>query len=212
MEQEVSEDDLLPGPKRVFDASTLRAASIEPSVLPRSDVERFRENCRKANIEPGKPLYMVLSTAYHAAVAAQESARGAARGLTPEGESDLIQRLERQAQASLRESMAKHRIRLGMWTSVAMGVALVACLGLGAAVGYWRGLSEGQGDIQRVSQDLAVAFRYGPESAEAASRLLRDNDVMGLMADCKPFVVDGRRACAGAFWLEPAPVVPPAVK
>jgi hypothetical protein len=181
---------------------------VPTSSLARSDVERFREMCRKASIEPGKPLYMLLSTVHHSVLELRDLVGGAARGLTPEGEADLIQRVERQAQVALRQSMAEHRIRLSRWTSAAVGLGAVLCLVGGTAVGYWYGWSAGQSAVGRVSQEVAVAFSQGTENAEAVARLLRHNDLPSMMRECRRFEVDGRDACAGAWWTEPAPVAP----
>jgi hypothetical protein len=181
---------------------------IPPSALSRSDVEQFREMCRKASIEPGKPLYMLLSTVHHSVLELRDLVGGAARGLTPEGEADLIQRVERQAQVALRQSMAQHRIRLSWWTSAAVGLGAVLCVVAGGAGGYWHGWNEGRVAVGQVSQEIAVAFSQGPESAEAVARLLRYNDLPSMMRECRRFEVDSRDACAGAWWTEPAPVAP----
>ena len=55
--------------------------------------DRFREQLRAAGITPTKPLHAVLTTAFDTALAAQESVKGGARGLTPEGERELIRRV-----------------------------------------------------------------------------------------------------------------------
>ena len=172
----------------------------------------FREGCRKASIEPGKPLYMVLATTYRSVLdlkdALKEFGTGAARGLTKDGENELVQRITRQAEMSMRDSMAKHRVRLNWWTSAAVGVLCVLCVSGGAAAGYWVGRDAGQASVHQVARDVAVAFSNGPDEASAVAQLLRHNDLSQMLAECHPFVADGRKACSGAWWMEPAPAAP----
>jgi len=185
----------------------------------RVGMEAFREGCRNASIEPGKPLYMVLATTYRSVLDLKDEMRafgkGAARGLTPEGEADLIQRIARQAELSMRESVAKHRIRLGLWTSLAAGGALVTALVGGALGGYWFGWTQGRDAVQTAAAEVSVAFSHGKPGALAAAELLRYNDVSQMLKACTGeavFVSNGRKACAGAFWLEPAPAAAAATK
>lgn len=172
----------------------------------------FREGCRKASIEPGKPLYMVLATTYRSVLdlkdALKEFGTGAARGLTKDGETELIQRITRQAEMSMRDSMAKHRVRLNWWTSAAVGVLCVLCVSGGAAAGYWVGREAGQASVHQVARDVAVAFSHGPDEASAVAQLLRHNDLSQMLAECHPFVSDGRKACSGAWWMESSPAAP----
>lgn len=227
-----------------YDAKPLSAASPEPAVrqkkaepsktvkeagaasvdvikvlpdraAPRDEMAVFREGCRKAKIEPDKPLYMALAAPYKSSLELKGMIRElklsigtAARGLTKEGENDLIQRVTRQVELSMRTAAEKHRLRLSVWTSMAVGLVAVACLTAGAAGGYWWGWAEGRDSVQRVAQEVAVAFSHGKDSAEAGAALLRHNDPARVLAGCvgqAVFISQGRKACTAAIWLEPAP-------
>jgi hypothetical protein len=60
----------------------------------------FRQKCRTAGIGDDKPLFLVLETLFDTAAAAKDAVQDGARGLTQEGEADLIKRIARQADAS----------------------------------------------------------------------------------------------------------------
>lgn len=182
---------------------------------PITKMDQFKEACERANIHPDKPIYMVLSTVWRSVQELRGVIGTGARGLTQEGENDLIQRIARQAELSMRDSMAKHRVRLNLWTSLGVGVACVLCLSGGAAAGYWMGWTGGRDSVQQIAADVAVAFAHGKDSAKAAAVLLTNNNPAQMLGKCTGdavFVHNGRKACNGAFWIEPAPAAPIAGK
>ena len=190
-----------PEPEKV---SPERAAPI-------TKMDQFRAACARANIQPDKPIYMLLSTVWRSVQELKDVVGTGARGLTPEGENDLIQRIARQAELSMRDSMTKHRVRLNLWTSMAAGAACVLCLTAGGAAGYWMGWTGGRDSVQEIAQDVAVAFTHGKDGAKAAAVLLTNNNVAQMLGKCTGdavFVHNGRKACNGAFWIEPAPAAP----
>lgn len=190
-----------PEPEKV---SPERAAPI-------TKMDQFKAACERANIHPDKPIYMVLATVWRSVQELKDVIGTGARGLTPEGENDLIQRIARQADLSMRDSMAKHRVRLNLWTSLAVGAGCVLCLTGGGAAGYWMGWTGGRDSVREVAADVAVAFAHGKDSAQAAAVLLTHNNPAQVLAKCTGeavFVHNGRKACNGAFWIEPPPAAP----
>jgi hypothetical protein len=178
---------------------------------PITRMDQFKAACERANIHADKPIYMVLATVWRSVQELKGVVGTGARGLTPEGENDLIQRITRQAEMSMRDSMAKHRVRLNLWTSVGVGAVCVLCLTGGGAAGYWMGWTGGRDSVRQVSQDVAVAFAHGPDGAKAAAVLLRNNNAALMLDKCTGdavFVHEGRKACNGAFWIEPPPAAP----
>jgi hypothetical protein len=181
-------------------------------------MEKFRKRCVESGIADDKDLYATLATNYRSTLEVKQIVADfkaimgtGARGLTPEGENDLIQRISRQAEMALRDSMAKHRVRLSLWSSMAAGAACVLCLTAGGAAGYWMGWTGGQDSIRQVTQDVSAAFAHGPEAAKAATVLLTNNSVDQMLGKCTGdavFVHNGRKACNGAFWIEPPPAAP----
>lgn len=202
---EAEKPEQKPEPEKV---SPERAAPI-------SKMDQFRAACERASLHPDKPLYMVLSTVWRSVQELKDVIGTGARGLTQEGENDLIQRISRQAELSMRDSMAKHRIRLNLWTSVGVGAVCVLCLTGGSAAGYWMGWTGGRDSVQEIAQDVAVAFAYGKDGAKAAAVLLTNNNAAQMLGKCTGdavFVHNGRKACNGSFWIEPAPAAPVAGK
>src|SRR4051812_44959692 len=122
-------------------------------------IDRYRETLRKAGITPEKPLHAVLVTTFQTALAAQESVKGGARGLTPEGERELIRRVtDAAAEGTEREAeRIVRRFDLGLAVKVAIALAVFALAG--AAGGDWVGVEEGQGTEGRVAAGLSHGDR-----------------------------------------------------
>ncbi|GEO42595.1 hypothetical protein SAE02_67430 [Skermanella aerolata] len=98
----------------------------------RKRVEGF---CDQAGMEKDSPLRLALLTVMETAETAQEAVKGGARGLTPEGEAELIRRVT-DAVAETTEREAERVIRrfdLQMGLRMAMGMLLL--LGSGYSLG-----------------------------------------------------------------------------
>ncbi len=178
-------------------------------------MEKFRKRCVESGIKDDQDLYATLSTNFRASLEVKQAVADlkenigtGARGLTPEGEHELARRICIQVEAATRETMAKHRLHVGRMLGVSIGVAclLSALVGAGAAFGF--GWASGSASVRTAERELMGVFARGPDSVKAAAQLLANNDAAVMLGDCKGQdvqVYGGRRACHGAFWLEPAP-------
>jgi hypothetical protein len=140
----------------------------------------FREQLRAAGITPTKPLHAVLTTAFDTALAAQESVKGGARGLTPEGERELIRRVTDAAAESTEREAERivRRFDLGLAVKVALALAFFALAG--GAGGYWLGMKE----VQVTERRIAAAFADGPSTAKRWAELMDNNDLNAALARC----------------------------
>lgn len=182
-----------------------RPAVEEAPEAPKSDIERFRERCEAAGITDDKALYQVMLTLYVASETALATVKSGARGLTPEGEADLIKRISRQADASLRDAVTKHRLRLERKTSLIAGGVVAACLVLGVGGGYWYGWSGGRNSVQVIERQVATAFQAGPDAAGVWLRLMQHNDPRQALEHCTGSAVwsdSGRQACSIPLWID----------
>ena len=170
----------------------------------------FRQKCRAAGIGDDKPLFLVLEMLFDTAAAAKDAVRDGARGLTQEGEADLIKRIVRQADASMRDATVKHRLRLEWKTSLIAGGVAVVCLILGGGGGFWFGWSSGRASVETMERQIATAFQAGPDAADVWLRLMKNNDPRQALSHCSGSAVwtdNGRQACSIPLWID-GPGVP----
>ena len=164
-------------------------------------IDRYRETLRKAGITPEKPLHAVLVTTFETAFAAQESVKGGARGLTPEGERELIRRVTDAAAESTEREAERIVRRLDLGLAVKAAVVL-ACFALaGGAGGYWLGMRE----VQVTERRIAAAFTDGTGTAKRWAELMENNDLDAALSRCtgnQVTVIAGRRACSVPLWLD----------
>jgi hypothetical protein len=130
-----------------------------------------------------------------------ESVQGGARGLTPEGERELIRRVTEAAAESTEREVERivHRFDLGL---AVKGAVALACFALGSAAGgYWLGIKE----VQVTERRLAAAFADGTGTAKRWADLMENNDLNTALARCtgnQITVTAGRRACLVPLWLD----------
>jgi hypothetical protein len=170
-----------------------------------SEIEQFREKCKAAGITDDKPLSLLMETLFDAAVTAKDAVQDGARGLTQDGEADLIKRIARHADASMRDAAAKHRLRLERKASLIAGVVVVVSLVLGATGGYWYGWSSGRNSVETVQREISAAFQSGPDGASVWLRLMRNNDPRKALDHCTGSAVwssDDRHACSIPLWID----------
>lgn len=105
-----------------------------------------------AGITPDKPLYAVMVAVHEAADAARDAAQGA-RGLTPEGEAALVQRIGREVGVRLAPLPRAHLLR----TSLLGAAVLFGVAALTGATAYTLGRAQG-GDarVAALCQGTAV--------------------------------------------------------
>lgn len=165
----------------------------------------FRQKCRAAGIGEDKPLFLVLEMLFDTAAAAKDAVHDGARGLTQEGEADLIKRISRQADASMRDATTKHRLRLERKASLIAGGVAVACLVFGGGGGYWWGWSTGRQSVETMERQVATAFQAGPDAAGVWLLLMGNNDPRKALDHCSGSAVwsdNGRRACSIPLWID----------
>lgn len=176
------------------------ARPVEEPEAPKSDIERFREKCVAAGIVDDKPLYQVMMTLFVASETALSTVRAGARGLTPEGEADLVKRISRTADASMRDAATKHRLCLERKTSLIAGGIVAAGLILAGVGGYWAGWSSGAQASRVIEHDVAAAaMSAGPQAAAGWAKLMRNNDLTQALAQCSGASVwsaNSKQACA----------------
>jgi hypothetical protein len=179
----------------------------KPDLEPKSGsaIEHFREKCREAGIVDDKPLFQVLMTIFVAAETALATVQAGARGLTQEGEADLIRRITRHADVSMRDAATKHRLRLERKSSVIAGGIFAACIAIGGGGGYWYGWSTGRSSVETTERQLATAFQAGPDAADVWLRLMKHNDPRRALDHCTGSAVwsdNGRQACSIPLWID----------
>jgi hypothetical protein len=172
-----------------------------------SPADRFREQLRKAGITESKPLFAILMTVHETALTAQQAVGSGARGLTPEGERELIRRVtDAAAESTEREAeWIVRRFDLGLAVKVAMALAFFALAG--GTGGYWLGMKEAQVTERRI----AAAFADGTGTAKRWAELMENNDLNAALSRCtgnQITVIAGRRACSVPLWLDGAKSAP----
>ncbi|WP_132294145.1 hypothetical protein [Roseicella aquatilis] len=110
--------------------------------------EGFAARLTAAGIPPDKPLHGVLLTVHEAAETALATVTDKARGLTPQGEAELIARVSREA-ADAAESRVDRMVRgFSLRTALLAAFGGLVLLGAGYAVGRWDGVRVGAQGIE----------------------------------------------------------------
>lgn len=169
--------------------------------------EQFRKRCNEAGVRPDRPLFGLLTEMRDIVEIASDAVRGGARGLTPDGEAELIRRIDE----TVRASSERHRLRLERRASWIAGGVVVTSLLVGALGGYWYGWSGGRQSVQLMQGEVAAAFQSaGPEAASTWLRLMRHNDPRQALKRCSgnsAWVSAGKQACLVPLWLD-GPSIP----
>lgn len=163
------------------------ASSPAPPVPTPEDVRGW---CERAGMRPDSPLRAALLATFEAASAAREAA-GGARGLTPDGERDLVRKVTEAAAAGAEREMASLARRIDLRTSAFLGLAALLLLGGGYAVGRWDG----------------SARAAGTAGASFLASVAELNDAAALRRHCERTAYDhgGGRACTlPPLWIAPA--------
>lgn len=169
-------------------------------------LERAREHCRAAGMKPDSPLQLALLTVVEAAAETRDAVSGA-RGLTPEAEDALVQRVGAVTPANGRLVARELRTRTVLGTAGAMIAALLVVGG----IGYYQGRTDGAASVRFAGEDVQAAFQRGPGAAAAWLGLMRANDPVQALAACKA-LAGPRRACAVPMWLDPPVLTVPGGK
>jgi hypothetical protein len=106
-------------------------------------VKQVEAFCVNAGMEKDSPLRLALLTVMETAEQAREAVRGGARGLTPEGEAELIQRVSQAAVVATQREVARIVRRSSFATAAMLTVAGLLLAGAGYGLGRWDGARQG---------------------------------------------------------------------
>lgn len=174
--------------------------------------QTFQEACKTSGVSPDKPLYTALATVMETALIAQDIAKGGARGITPEGEADLIARVTKAVDGAMKDHAKRNRLGLQWLTSCLVGGAVAFSLLVGLGIGHWWGWSGGRASVVATAGRLqAAASLSGPDGAEIWLGWMLNNNAVEAKVGCagaSVWVVDGREACAVNLWQGPPSMGP----
>jgi hypothetical protein len=105
--------------------------------------EEFKAALAKSGITPDKPLFAILYATYEAAETARDTVTDRARGLTPEGESALIERMSREAADATEAKVERPTRRVTLRSMGLFALAGLCLAGIGYGVGRWDGMRQG---------------------------------------------------------------------
>lgn len=143
-------------------------------------VKRYRDDLKRDGIREDSRLFPHLVTMYEvgkeasaAAKAAESAVRDGARGLTPEGEKQLVERVARSI-GDAAEGLIKRRThRLDWKISLFASVALAVCMAASAGAGYWIGYRAGAVEAVGMSNQFTELAGSDPAAAKRWLRVMR---------------------------------------
>ena len=157
-----------------------------------------------SGLVPGDPLHPLVAALLGVARAAGAAVHGA-RGLTPEGEADLIGRVTAAVSQAVDREARRVVWRQDLRTALlGAGVllVLVAAAGIGGYLWGWR---RGEAAVAVTGHDLAAVFAAGPGTARAVADLARANDLGAALRACTGAAVrkeQGKTVCTMALWID----------
>jgi len=192
---------------RAAEPATPAAASVPPSA-PADPVGAAAGRAEAAMAEsgllPGDPLYPLVS-ALCALVRAAGTAVHGARGLTPDGESELIGRVTAAVAAAVADEARRVVWRQDLRTALlgaAVLLVLVTAAGAGGCLWDYR---RGAAAVAVTGRDLAAMFAAGPATAQAVADLARANDLGAALRGCTGAAVrkeQGKTICTLPLWID----------
>jgi hypothetical protein len=149
-------------------------------------VRRVETFCAKAGMEEDSPLRLALLTVMETAEIASEAVRGGARGLTPEGEADLIQRVSQAAVVATQREAARIVRRSGVTTAAMLAVAGLLLAGAGYGVGRWDGARQGAAAVEGAAFLAQVAALNDARAMADKCRRTQRQEKGGVACDLPP--------------------------
>ena len=149
-------------------------------------VRRVEAFCAKAGMEEDSPLRLVLVTVMETAEQAREAVRGGARGLTPEGEADLIQRVSQAAVVATQREAARIVRRSGFVTAAMLALAGLLLAGAGYGVGRWDGARQGAAAVEGAVFLAQVAALNDARAMAEKCRRTQRQEKGGVACDLPP--------------------------
>jgi hypothetical protein len=110
--------------------------------------EAFRAALARAGITSEKPLFPVLMTVWEASETAHAAATDGARGLTPEGERALIDKVGGEVAAVTEREVERLVGRIDLRRAVQLAALGLVLLGAGYGVGRWDGERQGAAVVE----------------------------------------------------------------
>ena len=120
----------------------------------------FHEALAKAGIGPDKPLYTVLTTLHETAREAREIVGKGARGLSQEGERELIQRIADHSADATHKEVERLALRVGWKNALLMALSGLTLLGGGYLCGQLRQAEPGFLGQLAAANDVGAIERY----------------------------------------------------
>ncbi|GEO42831.1 hypothetical protein SAE02_69790 [Skermanella aerolata] len=149
-------------------------------------VKRVETFCANAGMEEGSPLRLALVTVMQTAETASEAVRGGARGLTPEGEAELIHRVA-QAATFATQREADRIVRRSSFTTAAMlAMAGLVLAGAGYGVGRWDGARQGAAALEGATFLAQVAALNDARVLADKCRRTQRQEKGGVACDLPP--------------------------
>ena len=149
-------------------------------------VRRVEAFCAKAGMEEDSPLRLALVTVMETAETASEAVRGGARGLTPEGEADLIQRVSQAAAVATQREAARIVRRSGITTATMLAMAGLLLAGAGYGVGRWDGARQGAAAVEGAAFLAQVAALNDARAMADMCRRTQRQEKGGIACDLPP--------------------------
>ena len=149
-------------------------------------VKRVETFCANAGMEEDSPLRLALLTVMETAETASEAVRGGARGLTSEGEADLIQRVAQAAVVATQREAARIVRRSGFATAAMLAVAGLLLAGAGYGVGRWDGARQGAAAVEGAAFLAQVAALNDARAMADKCRRTQRQEKGGVACDLPP--------------------------
>jgi hypothetical protein len=149
-------------------------------------VKRVESFCANAGMEEGSPLRLALVTVMETAETASEAVRGGARGLTPEGEAELIHRVAQAATVATQREAARIVRRSGFTTAAMLAIAGLLVAGAGYGVGRWDGARQGAAVVEGATFVAQVAALNDARALADRCRRTERKEKGGIACDLPP--------------------------
>lgn len=149
-------------------------------------VKRVETFCADAGMEEGSPLRLALITVMETAETASEAVRGRARGLTPEGEAELIQRVAQAATVATQREATWILRRSGFTTAAMLAAAGLLLAGAGYGVGRWDGARQGAAAVEGAAFLAQVAALNDARAMADKCRRTQRQENGGVACDLPP--------------------------
>jgi hypothetical protein len=149
-------------------------------------VKRVETFCANAGMEEGSPLRLALVTVMETAETASEAVRGGGRGLTPEGEAELIHRVAQAATVATQREAARIVRRSDFTTAAMLAMAGLLLAGAGYGVGRWDGMRQGAAAVEGATFLAQVAALNDARALADRCRRTQRQEKGGIACDLPP--------------------------